>query len=103
MRLHSKEVSHYTADLVKENAAGVVSMELGCGLVNKTTKEHVSVEYSQACTVEGGAHISDSDDIVRLEGSIPLEGHGRGSGIEDEGGAWPTGAKGVRKVQSGCQ
>ena len=25
------------------------------------------------------------------EGSIPLEGHGRGSGIEDEGGAWPTG------------
>ena len=28
-----------------------------------------------------------SDDIVGLEGSIPLEGHGRGSGIEDEGGA----------------
>ena len=26
-----------------------------------------------------------SDDIVGLEGSIPLEGHGRGSGIEDEG------------------
>ena len=23
--------------------------------------------------------------------------------IEDEGGAWPTGAKGVRKIQSGCQ
>ena len=43
-----------------------------------------------------------SDDIVGLEGSIP-EGHGRGSGIEDEGGAWPTGAKGVRKIQSGCQ
>ena len=42
-----------------------------------------------------------SDDIVRLEGSIPLEGHGRDSGIEDEGGAWPTGAKGVRKIQSG--
>ena len=41
-----------------------------------------------------------SDDIVGLEGSIPLEGHGRGSGIEDEGGAWPTGAKGVRKIQS---
>ena len=41
-----------------------------------------------------------SDDIVGLEGSIPLEGHG---GIEDEGGAWPTGAKGVRKIQSGCQ
>ena len=40
-----------------------------------------------------------SDDIVGLEGSIPLEGHGRG----DEGGAWPTGAKGVRKIQSGCQ
>ena len=34
-----------------------------------------------------------SDDIVGLEGSIPLEGHGRGIGIEDEGGAWPTGAK----------
>ena len=33
-----------------------------------------------------------SDDIVGLEGSIPLEGHGRGIGIE-EGGAWPTGAK----------
>ena len=44
-----------------------------------------------------------SDDIFRLEGSIPLEGHGRGIGIEDEGGAWPTGAKGVRKIQSGCQ
>ena len=44
-----------------------------------------------------------SDDMVGLEGSIPLEGHGRGSGIEDEGGAWPTGAKGVRKIQSGCQ
>ena len=27
-----------------------------------------------------------SDDIVGLEGSIPLEGHGRGIGIEDEGG-----------------
>ena len=38
-----------------------------------------------------------SDDIVGLEGSIPLERHGRGSGIENEGGAWPTGAKGVRK------
>ena len=25
-----------------------------------------------------------SDDIVELEGSIPLEGHGRGIGIEDE-------------------
>ena len=37
-----------------------------------------------------------SDDIFGLEGSIPLEGHGRGIGIEDEGGAWPTGAKGVR-------
>ena len=34
-----------------------------------------------------------SDDIVGLEGSIPLEGHGRGIGIEDEGGAWPTGVK----------
>ena len=34
-----------------------------------------------------------SDDIVGLEGSIPLEVHGRGIGIEDEGGAWPTGAK----------
>ena len=44
-----------------------------------------------------------SDDIVGLEGSIPLEGHGRECGIEDEGGAWPTGAKGVRKIQSGCQ
>ena len=44
-----------------------------------------------------------SDDIVGLEGSIPLEGHGRGIGIEDEGGAWPTGTKGVRKIQSGCQ
>ena len=43
-----------------------------------------------------------SDDIVGLEGSIP-EGHGRGSVIEDEGGAWPTGAMGVRKIQSGCQ
>ena len=31
-----------------------------------------------------------SDDIVGLEGSIPLEGHGRERGIEDEGGAWPT-------------
>ena len=41
-----------------------------------------------------------SDDIVGLEGSIPLEGHGRGIGIEDER---PTGAKGVRKIQSGCQ
>ena len=40
-----------------------------------------------------------SDDIVGLEGSIPLEGHGS----EDEGGAWPTGAKGVRKIQSGCE
>ena len=39
-----------------------------------------------------------SDDIVGLEGSIALEGHGRGIGIEDEGGAWPTGAKGVRKI-----
>ena len=38
-----------------------------------------------------------SDDIVGLEGSIPFEGHGRGIGIEDEGGAWPTGAKGVRR------
>ena len=38
------------------------------------------------------------DDIVGLEGSIPLEGHGRGIGIEDEGGTWPTGAKGVRKI-----
>ena len=44
----SQEVGHYTADLVEENAAGVV------------------------------------------------EGHGRGIGIEDEGGVWPTGAKGVR-------
>ena len=30
-----------------------------------------------------------SDDIFGLEGSIPLEGYGRGIGIEDEGGAWP--------------
>ena len=30
-----------------------------------------------------------SDDIVGLEGSIPLEGHGRESGIEDEGGLGP--------------
>ena len=44
-----------------------------------------------------------SDDIVGLEGSIPLEGHGRESGIEDEKGAWPTDAKGVRKIQSDCQ
>ena len=44
-----------------------------------------------------------SDDIFGLEGSIPLERHGRGIGIEDERGAWPTGAKGVRKIQSGCQ
>ena len=98
MKLHPQEVSYYIADLVKENAAGVVGMELGCGLVNKTTKEHVSVEYSQACTVEGGAHISEWDlmvqgigsDVGSDEGSIPLEGHGRGSGIEDEGGAWST-------------
>ena len=68
-------------------------------------------ECSQAPTVKGGTHISDwdlrletrlgSNDIVGLEGSIPLEGHERGSGIEDEGRAWPTGAKGVRKIQSG--
>ena len=44
-----------------------------------------------------------SDDIVGLEWSIPLEGHGRESGIEDEGGAWPTDAKGVKKIQSDCQ
>ena len=37
------------------------------------------------------------------EGSIPLEGHGRGSGIEDEGGSLAHSAKGVRKIQSGCQ
>ena len=47
-------------------------------------------------------HGVGSDDIFGLEGSILLEGHGRGIGIEDEG-AWPTGAKGVRKIQSGCQ
>ena len=40
-----------------------------------------------------------SDDIVGLEGSIPLERHGRGIGIEDEGGTWPTGAKGVRRYK----
>eukprot|EP00731_Ephydatia_muelleri_P036523 Em0270g3a len=50
-----------TVDLVEENAAGVVGMELDCGLVNKTTKEHVPAECSQAPTVEGGAHISDWD------------------------------------------
>ena len=44
-----------------------------------------------------------SDEIVGLEGSIPLEGHGKGIVTEDEGEAWPTGAKGVRKIQSGCQ
>ena len=37
------------------------------------------------------------------ERSIPLEEHGRERGIEDEGGAWPTDAKGVRKIQSDCQ
>ena len=109
MKLHPQEVSHYTVDLVEENAVGVVGMELDFGLVNKTTKEHVPAECSQAPTVERGAHISDWDLRLGtrwckvLEGSIPLEGHGRGSGIEDEGGAWPTGAKGVRKIQSGCQ
>ena len=54
MKLHPQEVSHYTVDLVEENAAGVVGMELDCSLVNKTTMEH-------APTVEGGAHISDWD------------------------------------------
>ena len=54
MKLHPQEVSHYNVDLVEENAAGVVGMELDCGLVNKTTMEH-------APTVEGGAHISDWD------------------------------------------
>ena len=61
MKLHPQEVSHYTVDLVEENAAGVVGMELDCGLVNKTTKEHVPAECSQAPTVQGGAHISDWD------------------------------------------
>ena len=61
MKLHPQEVSHYTVDLVEENAAGVVGMELDCDLVNKTTKEHVPAECSQAPTVEGGAHISDWD------------------------------------------
>ena len=56
MKLHPQEV---TVDLVEENAAGVVGMELECGLVNKTTKENVLAECSQACTVERGAHISD--------------------------------------------
>ena len=50
---------------VEGNAAGVEGMELDCGLVNKTTKEHVPAECSQARTVEGGAHISDWD--LRLE------------------------------------
>ena len=48
MKLHLQDVSHYTVDLVEENAAGVVGMELDCGLVNKTTKEHVPAECSQA-------------------------------------------------------
>ena len=61
MKLHPQKVSHYTVDLVQENAAGVVGMELDCGLVNKTTKEHVPAKCSQAPTVEGGAHISDWD------------------------------------------
>ena len=61
MKLHPQDVSHYTVDLVEENAAGVVGMELDCGLVNKTTKEHVPAECSQAPTIEGGAHISDWD------------------------------------------
>ncbi|KAL5473285.1 hypothetical protein EMCRGX_G027752 [Ephydatia muelleri] len=61
MHLYPQEVSYYTVDLVEENAAGVVGMELDCGLVNKTTKEHVPAECSQAPTVEGGAHISDWD------------------------------------------
>ena len=61
MKLQLQEVSHYTVDLVEENTAGVVGMELDCGLVNKTTKEHVPAECSQARTVEAGAHISDWD------------------------------------------
>ena len=61
MKLHPQEVSHYTVDLVEENAAGVVGMELDCGLVNRTTMENVLAECSQARTVEGGAHISDWD------------------------------------------
>ena len=61
MRLHPQEISHYTVDLVEENAAGVVGMELDCGLVNKITKEHVPAECSQAPTVEGGPHIADWD------------------------------------------
>ena len=59
--IFTQEVSYYTVDLVEENAAGVVGMELDCDLVNKTTKEHVPTECSQAPTVEGGAHISDWD------------------------------------------
>ena len=51
MKLHPQEVSHYTVDLVEENAVGVVGMELDCGLVNKTTMEHVPAECSQARTV----------------------------------------------------
>ena len=58
MKLHPQEV---TVDLVEENAAGVVGMELDCGLVNRTTMENVLAECSQARTVEGGAHISDRD------------------------------------------
>ena len=66
MKLYPQEV---TVDLVEENAAGVVGMELDCGLVNKTTKEHVPAECSQAPTVEGGAHISDWDLRLGLDGA----------------------------------
>ena len=58
MKLHPQEVSRYTVDLVEENAAGVVGMELDRGLVKK---EHVPAECSQAPTVEGDAHISGWD------------------------------------------
>ena len=47
MKLHPQEVSQYTVDLVEENAAGVVGMELDCGLFNKTTKEHVPAEVAR--------------------------------------------------------
>ena len=69
MKLYLQEVSHYTVDLVEENAAGVVGMELDCGLVNRTTMENVFAECSQARTVEGGAHISDWDLRLGVNGA----------------------------------
>ena len=74
-------------------------MKLDYGLVNKTAKEHVPAECNQARAIKGGAHVfglglkaGDSmvqgvggNDIVGLEGCIPLEGHERGSSIEVDG------------------